>query len=302
MLKPHSCIVQASDERDAVSPEIGKLARRIPKQVDAPIITGIVDHRLVRVPGHPIEQTAPVAGMSQYLLGQFGLVISDIESRQASIRMITDFRQGEALLHNWSSSNIIAFGFHLYLLESHVNDLKQELLEDAARRLDALIHSSQGFVNSFEEWRKYLEQSSLLDVDSSENRKEIISVAHDAAKSFARERESVDPQITSALTEYANAASSKEAKQSVAVGLVSTLRSITNISISFTEYVLKAAKESYASIVEGGRAMKLLKTICQFFPLVMRLAANHPDFSWLLNYSNIIRTACENLGKLKLVG
>jgi hypothetical protein len=288
----------AIGERDAAPRETRAPARHIPEQMDAPIITGIADHRLVRVPGRPVEQTDPVAGQIQYLASRFGTVISDIEG-QASKREVADFREGEAFLRNWSASNILAFGSHLGLIENHVSRIRHEILEDAASRLDALLHSSREFINSFEMWREYVDQSSLLDARIGENRREVISVTEVAAEGLARDVESVDPQISSTLAEYAEIASGVRNKRSVALAVLSALRSINNISVSFTEYIVRVAKDGYASILDNGRALGLLKTICQFFPLAMRLAAGHPDLSWLLSHSDDIRAVCNTLSNLK---
>ena len=285
----------AGDEREIASPE-ARTARRIPEQADAPIITGITDHRLIKISGRPIRQTASGAEVSKYLESRFKRVISDIEGQATKI-VVDDFRQGEELLHDWSISKLLAFGTHLYLLGGHVNDLKQEFLEDKARRLDALMHSAREFMNSFKEWHEYVEQSTLLDVEVGEGAKEIISAAKDAAKGLAREKESVDPEISSALTECANTANRKGSKQGVVVNVMSALRSITNISISFIEYVTKVAKDSYVAMTENDRVRKLLGFIRDFFPTTLRLATIYTSHSWMLAFSDLIRAACERRRK-----
>src|SRR5436305_2644513 len=68
-----------ADEQESAPQEARTPRGRIPKQMDAPIITAITDHRLVETSGRAIELASAKAEMIQYLAGQFRLVVSDLE-------------------------------------------------------------------------------------------------------------------------------------------------------------------------------------------------------------------------------
>ncbi len=278
-----------SNESEFPPSESSTSARLIPDQVDAPIMTDIVDHKLIRMPGRAIEKTAPIAGLSDYLADQFKLVVADLQG-QSDRRTIETFQEAAFLLQNWSISKLLAFGAHLYLLESSAISLRQELMDPAARRMDSAIHNSRRFISSFEEWHEYIRLSMF---DAEVNRgPEVAAIAREVAQGLAQDSDSVDPNVPSALNEYADIASNGQSEQGIKVGVISVLRSITNISISFTEYTVKAGK-GIASVFRSGRALKLFEAICRFLPQAMRLASTHADYSWLLSYSEDIRVACD---------
>ena len=271
-----------------------KPAKRVPELTQAPIITDIIDHRLVTISRYEIEQNPPTAELNEYLTQRFHAVISDIEG-QASKIVVDDFRLGERMLLDWSVSKVLAFGTHLYLLEDHVLELKMEFLDDKVRRLEALIKAARQFINSFDEWRSYVQQSALIDTDTGEAKSSITSDTDAAAASLLQDKESVDPEIPAALTRYTQVARSRRDGQGYLISIMGALRAVTNISITFTNYIVQGAKDGYQAISKDKRALKLLKIICRFFPSAMRLAANHSELFWLLDYTTDIRVACEVL-------
>jgi hypothetical protein len=271
------------------------LSNGIPNQVDAPILTEIDDYRLIRRPGRPIGKSAPIAGLSQYLEEQYDAVASDLAAANTDPRTVAFFREAKVLLRDWSIAKLLSFGAHLYLLENSVGALKRELSDPLAQRVDAVVRNSRMFINSFEEWHAYVRQSVVLDVTMGDRTTEIVSTTTEAAVTLAIEQGSVDSEITRALTEFAEAASRKDSELGAAVGIMSALRSFTNVSISFVGYIANRTKAGFSAVVKDDRPMKLLRTICRFFPLATRLTVIYPDLSWVLNHADEIRALCESL-------
>jgi hypothetical protein len=269
--------------------------KRIPDQVDAPILTEIDGNRLIRRPGRLIEKTAPISGVSQYLAEQYRAVVSDLQAANTDKRTVAFFQEAETLLQDWSITKLLSFGAHLYLLESSVGPLKHELSDPLAQRVDAVVRNSRIFINSFEEWHAYVRQSVLLEVAVGARADQIVSTTNAAADTLDGGQARVDPQIPRALREFAETASRKESEQGVAVGSMSALRSFTNISISFVGYIADRTKAGLDAVLKDDRAMRLIRTICRFFPLAARLAVIHPDLSWLLNHSDDVLTLCKSL-------
>jgi hypothetical protein len=152
------------------------------------------------------------------------------------------------------------------------------------------------FINSFEEWHAYVRQSVLLDIDVGGRAIEIVAATQGGAATLAEAPDSVDPEIPHSLHEFAETASRKESEHGVAIGIISALRSFTNISISFVEYITSKA-EALGSILKDDRALNLLRIICRFFPFARQLVAIHPDYAWLLNHADDIGAVCDQLKK-----
>jgi hypothetical protein len=159
-------------------------------------------------------------------------------------------------------------------------------------------------VNSFEEWQRYTEDSISLEIRIGSISDEIVQTTTKSAVNLAEGQESVDSEIPSALKKFAHTAQARKVPvQDVAVAITSALRSIGNVSVSLVEYVRKIISEGYHSISQNGRAIKLLRATCRFFPEVLRLAASsHIDLRWLLNHADEIRTVCDMLAKGKAQG
>jgi hypothetical protein len=206
------------------------------------------------------------------------------------------FREAAPLLQNWSISKLLSFGAHLYLLELSIGPLKEELSSPIAQRVDAVVRNSRAFVNSFEEWHAYVRQSIVLDIEVGEQVADIVATTKAVAATLADSQDSVDPEIPNSLDEFAKTASDAATTQGVAVGIMSALRSFTNISISFVEYVVSRAK-SIGSILRNSRTWNLIGAICRFYPLIKQLAITRPNYAWLLSYDDEIRAVCDQLKK-----
>jgi hypothetical protein len=232
--------------------------------------------------------------MSQYLAEQYHAVASDLEAANTDKRTVSFFREAEALLQDWSITTLLSFGAHLYLLESSVGPLRHELSDPLAQRVDAVVRNSRMFINSFEEWHAYVRQSVVLDIEIGGHTTDIVAATEAGAETLAESHDSVDPEIPHSLREFAATASRKGSEQSVAVGIMSALRSFTNISISFVGYIISNAK-NLGSIFKDDRALNLFRTICRFFPFARQLVAVHPDYAWLLNHADDIAAVCDQL-------
>ncbi len=288
-----------AETQRAVPPDRKPPRKPVPRQVDAPIIPGIADHKLIRKPGRAIPKTAPVAGLSQYLASQYKAVVAELEGANTDRRIVAVFREAEALLQDWTIANLLAFGAHLELVQSCTGLLKQELSDPVAHRVDAVVRNSRQFINSFEEWHAYAKMSVLFAVEVEDRGDEIVGIVKDAARDLAQEPESVDPGIPSSLDEFAETASRKESRQGVAIGIMSALRSMKNISIIFVEYAAKAAQTGFAYLAKNDRALKLIKAICRFQPHAVRLSALYPELAWLLNHEELLRALCNVMGQEK---
>jgi hypothetical protein len=72
----------------------------IPEQIDAPIITDVVDHRLTKVSGRSIELDESKSSLSDYLADQYMKVSKFLEESNASKVVVIVFRDAIPLLRD----------------------------------------------------------------------------------------------------------------------------------------------------------------------------------------------------------
>ena len=207
------------------------------------------------------------------------------------------FRETEALLQDWSISRLLAFGSHLYLLEGCAVSLKEEVSPPIAQRIGAFVWNSRKFINAFEEWHEYVQQSVELDLKLSKDRQVIIDVVKRLAASLSGRSQSVDPSIPLGLEQFAETAASITMRQGSAAGIMSALRSTKNIAISFAEYATALAQTGYHHILKNRRIMSLLRIVCRFHRHAIDLSAIYPDLVWLRVHAEEFRILCDMLGR-----
>jgi len=194
-----------------------------------------------------------------------------------------------------TAPKILSFGAHLCLLENVATTMSEadEVARPIANRVSNFLMRSREFVNSFEEWRMYTNQSTVFTINDSRNLGEIQQNFEGVAVALKSEGDSVVSRIPLALSQYAGLAGESDNKTR-SIGIMAAFGSVRNIAISLIRYVLDITK-SGLEVLPNTRVAKLLRVICRALPQLTTLAHNAPSLSFFLAHINQIKAACELL-------
>lgn len=271
----------------------------LPSQIDAPIMTAVNDDTLIEIPGKLITTSDNIKELTDYLLMQVKRITSELSGTNIDRRDIEIFAETVEILGDWSTSKILSFGAHLCLLENVATTMLKadEVAKPIANRIGNFLLRSREFVNSFEEWRTYTNQSTVFAVNDGSSLGEIQQNFEGVAVALQSEGDSVESRIPRALSQYAGLTGESDNKTQ-SIGIMSAFGSVRNISISLIRYVRDVTKSGLA-VLPDSRVARLLRVICRALPRLATLAHIAPSFSFFLAHIDQIKAACEILGMSK---
>lgn len=225
--------------------------------------------------------------------------MTELENSNVDRRITAIFSETEELLSDWSIDRVLSLGAHLELIDAIRSDIGEGEISDVVqKRVSIFCTNLRLFVNSFDDWHLYVRQSVDFAIEAQSSLNEMTRSITQISEILSN-KDCVEPLIASRLKAFI-AVSMRSGKNKAAVGIMSALRSITNIGISLAGFS-DSIKIDLSKLNTSIKAQKLGRLCCSILPKLIELAKIIPTLAWLEPHAEHIKEFCKALKELSVV-